>query len=1139
MMPHFFDALWGKYKREDGGGSVSKPLSVCTHDELWEIAEAVRKRYELRRRLNVDGGPGSGNWGHKSVKGKKGGSAPGGGKHNRITTETGGYTSTAKQKKALATPHKPKEDELNAVPEGSILIAEVDGKKTKFMKEKDGFVNPKTGEKLTNDDVLGKDNVAIIVKKEKAVGEEEKPAQAPDTTPEAEITPDDDVASQATTDPEVASQETPDVASEETPDVAPQETTAPNVASGETPEEPDDPNTFDFPDQYEEYIEDPDEDAPNQGQAGTANAGPQTPVESSEEGDPGTDTTGAGNEPDANVEPTKPDYSTAEGIQGAFDKNFNSSDDYEAKKKDAVNILMKMPDGTEFENNGYTVKKMYGGIFEVYDGDVFEDTYGLHDVAEEVAKNGAKNAKVPSKNNPSASALSAGDTPGTAGNTAGSAHKIANPNNLGKDDLDSLDEGTEIDLNFGTYSMKLKKNAEGNFYDVDCPEATIPASKMQYLAKTSLATGSSSNSTPPAIPDNTLQKIDFLAKYTNKNQNTPYYQNGKDAINARLNSIPDGAKFQVKGIDGIVTKVGYNKFLSADGDGTAMLTADLLSDSMLNAPGGKLGITPVGKNTQQQATPAESTQPAPSTPPPLSPSTAPASPAAPAVNPVHQEVCDNIAQHMADAKAKGTAYAKTKAKKACLEELDKLPTGSEFKIQNGIWQYEKQPDGTFEKTMPGISAKFQATSAEVVSALFSKKMGASGIVMEGVTAKQPSPTPDKPKKAKATTASPSTAKVSKASENKPKYTVPDIPDQLPNSEKANFNIQSGTIEGFAKTKQWTWDIGQIFNAQEKIHGALEKTPTGTSIKTPKGTTYARMENGNFLMESFDGTIKEVGPGYVAGDIINTKGANVTYGGKKALEKVTEIGKNVEPEKTYSGSTWGSTKYGFKKSATPDEVQDYKNRAAKTKLETSKETYDQTHREDAGKVWNKASSTAKHAAYSYTQGSGKYNNPLRGIDWMGPTRKKEINELTKMVASSKMKKDTTLQRWVSTSSAAKFLGISESELLHCTPEDLVGMEGKDDAFMSCGSVADSGFTFNDCTMNIFCPKGTQAMYCEPFSAYGGDDPYWDGQSGGKKLGNEIETVLQRGTKVVVTGARWENGKLVLDAIVTGQDPKKLD
>lgn len=48
--------------------------------------------------LSVDGGEGSGDWGHEGRPGKVGGSAPGGGVENRINKEGGGFTSKAKEK---------------------------------------------------------------------------------------------------------------------------------------------------------------------------------------------------------------------------------------------------------------------------------------------------------------------------------------------------------------------------------------------------------------------------------------------------------------------------------------------------------------------------------------------------------------------------------------------------------------------------------------------------------------------------------------------------------------------------------------------------------------------------------------------------------------------------------------------------------------------------------------------------------------------------------------------------------------------------------------------------------------------------------------------------------------------------------
>lgn len=62
---------------------------------------------------NQDGGPGSGNWGHQSVKGTRGGSAPGGGAGYRRTTH-GVYSSAAKERQEVYRRYKALKQSLNS-----------------------------------------------------------------------------------------------------------------------------------------------------------------------------------------------------------------------------------------------------------------------------------------------------------------------------------------------------------------------------------------------------------------------------------------------------------------------------------------------------------------------------------------------------------------------------------------------------------------------------------------------------------------------------------------------------------------------------------------------------------------------------------------------------------------------------------------------------------------------------------------------------------------------------------------------------------------------------------------------------------------------------------------------------------------
>ena len=81
------------------------------------------------------------------------------------------------------------------------------------------------------------------------------------------------------------------------------------------------------------------------------------------------------------------------------------------------------------------------------------------------------------------------------------------------------------------------------------------------------------------------------------------------------------------------------------------------------------------------------------------------------------------------------------------------------------------------------------------------------------------------------------------------------------------------------------------------------------------------------------------------------------------------------------------------------------------------------------------------------------------------------------------------------------------------------------------------------LNVYAPKGTQMLYVEPFSHYGASDwggnkgadgLNWDGITGQKQFGTELETLLQQGTQFRITniyrpypGADLEIGIEVID------------
>ena len=206
---------------------------------------------------------------------------------------------------------------------------------------------------------------------------------------------------------------------------------------------------------------------------------------------------------------------------------------------------------------------------------------------------------------------------------------------------------------------------------------------------------------------------------------------------------------------------------------------------------------------------------------------------------------------------------------------------------------------------------------------------------------------------------------------------------------------------------------------------------------------------------------------------------------------------------------------------------------------TKEDADRLLRPVAGQCWRDAPDSERDAAFEYTKGSGGFNRPLRGYkdswkNFVGVGKVDLDNEgcgdyiehLTNYIKKNKLPEDMWLVRGFSTADgASSFLQIPTNVLTNSTPEELTNLLAnrvvRDEAFVSCGTAEDSGFS-GSVQLRIFAPKGTQAAYLEPISKYGGINANggsgrdWDGVSEARYLGAEFETLLQRGTSFRVLG-----------------------
>lgn len=190
-------------------------------------------------------------------------------------------------------------------------------------------------------------------------------------------------------------------------------------------------------------------------------------------------------------------------------------------------------------------------------------------------------------------------------------------------------------------------------------------------------------------------------------------------------------------------------------------------------------------------------------------------------------------------------------------------------------------------------------------------------------------------------------------------------------------------------------------------------------------------------------------------------------------------------------------------------------------------------DNAVDMWKLASTNEKAAMYQYTAGSSYITEPLRAIKgyyhYYGSRlseAEKHIADMTQYIARSTLKDDV----WVKRDEISAFVnyrfGLSDLDAYISDPSKLVGKVGTDDSFMSCGNCRNTNFGSKPVCLNIYCPKGTQMTYAEPFSAFGsshdnGDycpGKKWNGTSKPTTTG-ENEIILQRGTKFRITKAEY--------------------
>lgn len=199
------------------------------------------------------------------------------------------------------------------------------------------------------------------------------------------------------------------------------------------------------------------------------------------------------------------------------------------------------------------------------------------------------------------------------------------------------------------------------------------------------------------------------------------------------------------------------------------------------------------------------------------------------------------------------------------------------------------------------------------------------------------------------------------------------------------------------------------------------------------------------------------------------------------------------------------------------------------------------RTKCGEVWQNAPKEERAAIHGYTEEYHNINEPLRGLTYIGSATKtarglKRIPLVERIIDKSTYDFDMWVQRGDGMVALKKFGLANYNTATDAEIMALVGKTGVEGAFWSAGVAKGKGFS-GSIIFNIYMPKGTKAMYCEPFSAFEhGSGVSWDGLSGQSSFGRESEILIQRGTKFRVTKVqKGANGTWFIDLDVVEQNP----
>ena len=349
------------------------------------------------------------------------------------------------------------------------------------------------------------------------------------------------------------------------------------------------------------------------------------------------------------------------------------------------------------------------------------------------------------------------------------------------------------------------------------------------------------------------------------------------------------------------------------------------------------------------------------------------------------------------------------------------------------------------------------------------------------------------------------------------------------SKKLKFEAEEyfGTDKYGAQTKYKTWGVAQdaykmhLDKVQYKIDKQEIEASVSHSFSFAQKTKSAKVKQLVSELQSLLGNNTTIAELQSKADALNNEVSKLEAAKlARDLKKLSKLGNGFSPD-AY--------------------MQERKDRAVWDK--GSGKVADKTLIDVAAKNWIASTEDEKDRVYEYTHHYCNVNEPLQGRKYLSHQTRADfehrVNNITSYISKNVLPEDMWFMR------GDDGLGVIASRIKFAGGEmpndlqDLVGMTMQEGGFMSTGSRKGKGFIHKSVIINIYAPKGTQAAYIEPISAYGkGAGRKWNGIQRFSTFSSEHETLFQRGTLMRITKVYQVGGKTFIDCEVVGQEIKSL-